>query len=1117
MKSTKTALRVYITALSLAVALSAPALLRAVPANPRPMEMLQADGTTVQIALRGDEYFHWNEDRGGYTVLKDTATRNWVYAEKDASGALRAGRNKVGAADPDKLGFARRLLDTSRLSAAKTKRAKVETSSPFRVSSSASTVSGVRSSSVPARTPILTGTMKNLVILARFSDQAPTKTQAEFDNLFNQVGYTTDGAVGSVKDYYMQVSYNKLTVQSVISPWVTLPNPMAYYGTNDASGNDAHPQQMVLDAINALHTQYPAFNFADADGNGDGIIDGLDIIHSGRGEEWDGNNDDYIWSHQWELDTPIQINGVTMSAYHTEAELRGWDDIPSSWGITRIGVICHETGHFLGLPDLYDTAGSSSGLGNFCIMSGGSWNGNYGTSPAHMSAWCKKTLGWATPTQLTTIGTKSLPLIEGNSSAMFLFRDKDFPSTEYFLMENRQGSGFDSGLPGSKRGILIWHVDENMPDNTKPGNTPANHYLVALEQAGGSQTLQTGGDRVTGSDSDYFRADNNAGFTAVTNPNSDTYSSLPLKLPISAISPYYYNPMTFTLGTTDATPPTAIASVYDGLGTDISKTGSLTQLSANWTASTDPETGPVTYRYAIGTSAGLANVADWTDNGASQSVTRSGLTLAEGTIYYFGVKAFNSVGVETLAARWSDGQQVDLTMPADVKYVNDGVGADIDYVSSQQVLSANWGAPDSGGILEYQYAIGTTPGGVDKLGWTTAGLATAVTKTGLTLVEDTTYYFAVKARNGNGFSSPVSSDGQRVDTTSPTARVEIISPLPAKTGPFTAQLILTEAGGLNGSPVLKLAQGGCAAAGVQMDMSNTVLSTWAASGYIESYLSTGTACLTFTATDRAGNTGTALAGNSFNVDPVVSGVTGGTVRNSDGASVTVPAGAYTSGLYITISTIPASRESTADAASFDSIRIRSVDLAREFKARTAAGAPITDFSAHPLTIALGYPDANNDGRIDGDFINENLAWLYYMDEVSGKWTPLAGVVRHPLGNTLSAEVSHFSVYSVRVSAASDQGLGGLKAYPNPCDLRSVPAGLTISGIPVDAVSPAVYIYNEAGELVRALSPGDGIDGVNTVHWDGKTKGGAKAASGLYLYLVRTTNYGKGSGKFFIVW
>jgi hypothetical protein len=354
-----------------------------------------------------------------------------------------------------------------------------------------------------------------------------------------------------------------------------------------------------------------------------------------------------------------------------------------------------------------------------------------------------------------------------------------------------------------------------------------------------------------------------------------------------------------------------------------------------------------------------------------------------------------------------------------------------------------------------------------------------------------------------------------VDVTSPAARVEITSALPAKTGRFYANLIVNEANALTGSPSLILAQG-CGGGGTPMALSNTVLSTWAASGFIESYLSSGTACFTFRATDQAGNIGTVLTGSSFNVDPVVSGITGGVVSNSDGDSVVIPAGASLSGLYVSISTLPASRAATADVASNDSIRIRSVDLSREFKAHNAAGAPITDFSAHPLTLILSYPDANNDGRIDGDYIKEDLAWLYYLDESAGKWTPLAGVVRHPSSKTLTAEVSHFSVYSIRASAASDQGLSGLKAYPNPCDLRAVPA-LTISGIPMDAVTPAVYIYNEAGELVRTLQPGGGMDSLNVVHWDGRLKSGAKAASGLYMYLVKTANYGKGSGKFFIVW
>ncbi len=571
---------------------------------------------------------------------------------------------------------------------------------------------------------------------------------------------------------------------------------------------------------------------------------------------------------------------------------------------------------------------------------------------------------------------------------------------------------------------------------------------------------------------------------------------------------------------TDSTPPAAIAAVNDGSGADISKTGSASELSANWTASSDAESGIASYLYAIGTAVNDTSVTGgWLDNGLSLTVTKTGLSLTDGQTYYFGVQAKNGVGL-TSAPKWSNGQVVDISFPTDIPYVLDGMGADTDYVSSLDSLSANWGASSfpAGTIDHYYYAIGTTPGGQQTLAWTDLGPAVySVTKTGLPpLTPGQAYYFSVKAQNNMGnYSNTAVSDGQTVDISSPTASIAVNGPVPVPNGAFSVDLTVTEAGALASVPSLSFT----APDGSLVPLTVTGGGNdWVASGFIESYYSTGTATFHFSAQDGAGNTGSVInSGGTFLMDQSVSGITGGTVRNSDGDSVVIPAGASGSTLYVTISTLPVSREAAADASSYDSIKIRSVDLSREFKAHNAAGAPITDFSLHPVTITLAYPDANNDGRIDGDFIKEDLAWLYYMDEAAGKWTPLPGVVRHPAGNTLSAEVPHFSVYSVRVSAASDQGLAGLKAYPNPCDLRKVSAGLVIAGIPVDAVSPAVYIYNEAGELVRTLLPGDGIDGLNTAHWDGKTKGGAKAASGLYIYLVRTSNYGKGSGKFFIVW
>lgn len=507
-----------------------PDISRGVPANPAPVEVSQPDGTRIRISRRGDEFYKWQEDEKGYTILKDTSTREWAYAERDARGSLRAGKYKVGAHDPLKLGFPKRLTDTGKAARAKTVRAKRDSSPAF-------SVSGNRVSAGPARTPILAGTMKNLVILAEFSDLPHTRTSVEFDDLFNKPSYTGggDGAVGSVQDYYHEVSYNKLTVQSTVTAWVTLPHDAAYYGANDADGADIRPRQMVIDAINLLDDA--GFDFSAVDGNGDGEADGLDIIHSGPGEEYGANDPDYIWSHQWALADPIVKDGVKMQMYHTEPEIR-----EAGPGITRIGVICHETGHFLGLPDLYDTTYLSAGAGAFCLMAGGSWNGplSDGSSPAHLSAWCKKTLGWASAAQPSTSGGYSLPRVEDHSDALYLLRSPLFPSTEYFLAENRQGYGFDSYLPGTNRGMLIWHVDESRLNNDDPA-----HYLVDLEEADGVQDLEAG-SAAGGADSDYFRLGNNSSFGDATIPNSKSYSGYGLGISMSGF-PASADPMTFNL------------------------------------------------------------------------------------------------------------------------------------------------------------------------------------------------------------------------------------------------------------------------------------------------------------------------------------------------------------------------------------------------------------------------------------------------------------------------------------------------------------------------------------------------------------------------------------------
>jgi M6 family metalloprotease-like protein len=269
------------------------------------------------------------------------------------------------------------------------------------------------------------GTVRNIVILACFSDHwnagASTvnatygRPPGDYTNLFNTVGYSTDGAAGSVRDYFSEVSYSKLTISSVVTNWVLLPNNEAYYGANDAWGNDLRPDVMVADAISAADTA--GFDFSQGDGDGDGWVDIFTVIHSGLDEAYGGNPANCIWSHQGAMSSVVTVDGVNYFRYNTNPAHRG----NSTTGITRIGVVCHEMTHFLGLPDLYDYSNTTYGTGTWCLMGSGSWGAGWTLStahrPVHMSAWCKYALGFLRPTDIHSQTSLSLPRVETNASA----------------------------------------------------------------------------------------------------------------------------------------------------------------------------------------------------------------------------------------------------------------------------------------------------------------------------------------------------------------------------------------------------------------------------------------------------------------------------------------------------------------------------------------------------------------------------------------------------------------------------------------------------------------------------------------------------------------------------
>ena len=219
--------------------------------------------------------------------------------------------------------------------------------------------------------------------------------------------------------------------------------------------------------------------------------------------------------------------------------------------------------------------------------------------------------------------------------------------------------------------------------------------------------------------------------------------------------------------TIDLTAP-AGTTVSDGTGADISYSGSDTTLSANWVAFTETVSGVQKYEYAIGTTSGGTEVATWTDNDTATSVTKSGLTLSNGTEYYISVRATdNAENVSTTII--SDGVMIDTAAPT-AGNVTDSTAADLDWTRSTSSLTSTWaGFSDTlSGIQKYEYAISDTIGGTNVLSWTDNSTTTSVTKTGLTLTNGTTYYISVRATDNVGNVSTVATaDGITIDTDNP--------------------------------------------------------------------------------------------------------------------------------------------------------------------------------------------------------------------------------------------------------------------------------------------------------------------------------------------------------------
>lgn len=336
-------------------------------------------------------------------------------------------------------------------------------------------------------------------------------TPGKFDSLLFslQDEDAVNNPTGSMTEFYFENSYGTYFIQGDIFGWYTMSSGYsAYVGTNNGLGG----------ATRSLVAQ--AVTLAEADGvdfapyaNGGSVVPGVMVIHAGPGAEEGAYG---IWSHRSSMSPTKFYDGVMLSGYSIMPEER--------WNTTRIvdmGVFSHEWGHVLGVQDWYDTGDEpgGNGLGDWCIMAGGSWN-NGGRTPAHFNCYSKYLLGFNDMQLLTeNISQASLLQAETSPIAYALRANTGGGSTETWFVENRQKVGFDEYLPG--HGILIYHFDPAVG----PQNNP-DRYRLALEEADGGMDLRYNGSSGQLSDAFPGGGQNKLVFHDYTTPNALTNMGL---------------------------------------------------------------------------------------------------------------------------------------------------------------------------------------------------------------------------------------------------------------------------------------------------------------------------------------------------------------------------------------------------------------------------------------------------------------------------------------------------------------------------------------------------------------------------------------------------------------
>lgn len=359
---------------------------------------------------------------------------------------------------------------------------------------------------------IPTGPEPFLVVLVEFADQSLTFSDAAWqDQIF--------GSNNSV-DSFFRVSSNDQFFLIPAQENIGTPNDgiaRVSLPTNHPDGinNQAAIHQALRDSLDLLAQN---MDFAQFDTNGSGQI-GVNELHvafffAGREQSQGCGGTPCVWGHRSRFNgNGYSVDGVDLFGQSFGGGYMVMGERHAGNIMATIGIVIHELGHDLGLPDLYNTANRDVGPGmdDWTVMASGSWGrvggAPAGSAPTDFDAWSKFYLGWEDPLTLSTTQL-DVPMedVRGETGLMLLLPVPDHDA-DFLLVERRDRILNDLAMPSPAGGILTWLINVDLTDPlvidsnaTNARNVASDPYGVSIVEVDGNRDLWTQSGRAEASD-----------------------------------------------------------------------------------------------------------------------------------------------------------------------------------------------------------------------------------------------------------------------------------------------------------------------------------------------------------------------------------------------------------------------------------------------------------------------------------------------------------------------------------------------------------------------------------------------------------------------------------------